>query len=93
MKALLNKNKLWLGVVLGAIIPVLSYILFYALAMLTTDDSGQMLVEKSTIQVVSIVANVFLFRYYMINKKHDETGKGMLLSTFIYAFVYMFLYL
>ena len=94
MKAVFNKNKMWLGFLLGALIPVVSYFILDTIVELSRDSvSGARLMEESTVEVLSIVANVILFRYYMIKKKHDETGKGMLLATFVFAFIYLIMYL
>jgi hypothetical protein len=43
--------------------------------------------------VVSITGNVVLFRYYMMKLEFEQTGKGMLFATMIYAFIFFFFFL
>jgi hypothetical protein len=35
------------------------------------------------VQIISLVVNLLLMRYYLINLKADKTGRGILLVTFI----------
>ncbi len=90
IKKIFYRNNLWFGALLGALIPLVTYFALDAGIEASKDDSGVRYLDEGTVQVVSIVFNVFLFRWYMLTLKFDETGKGMLLSTFIYAFFYVF---
>ena len=81
-----KKNNLWFGVMLGLLLPVASYYLIELLLNISNNTSFR----ESTKQVISITANVFLFRMYMVKWKKDETGKGMLLATLLYAAIFTY---
>ena len=49
-------------------------------------------IKEDTIYVLSVLFNFLIFRFYMINMEMDKTGRGILLATFGYAFVYIYLY-
>lgn len=83
---MLKKNNLWLGLALGLLLPVASYFIIELILKLANNDTFR----ESTQQVVSITANVFLFRHYMIRWKMEETGKGMLMATLVYAAIFAF---
>ena len=85
-----KKDHLAFGAMIGAIIPVI----IYALLDLITYNSGTVkLFDDRTKMVLGIAANMLPFRQYMIKLKFEQTGKGILLVTFIYAFVYLFVLL
>jgi hypothetical protein len=84
-----KKDHLAFGAMIGAIIPVI----IYALLDLITYNAGTgtvKLFDDRTKMVLGIAANMLPFRQYMIKLKFEQTGKGILLVTFIYAFVYLF---
>ncbi len=86
---MLKKDSMWMGIVLGLLIPVLSFGLFYVInEMITKFITHRSIFTLATLVVVSIFVNVLVFRYYMLKLKADYTGRGILLATFIYAFIY-----
>lgn len=86
---MLKKDNMAFGAMLGAIIPVIAYFL---LELLTVTRGGvkMPMFSEGTIMVLSIFVNIIPFRQYMVKLKYDKTGRGILLVTFIYAFVYLF---
>ncbi len=84
---MLKKNNIWLGVALGILLPIISYFIIEILLYLADNNSFR----ESTQQVISITANVFVFRWYMVKSKKDDTGKGILLATLIYAALFSYL--
>jgi hypothetical protein len=84
-----KKDNMLLGIALGAVIPV---ILYYILSLSTSNIYKNLntltLIPDATLKVVSIVLNVFIFRHYMLKLQFDRTGKGILLSTFIYVILF-----
>jgi lipid-A-disaccharide synthase-like uncharacterized protein len=50
------------------------------------------LVKQSTLQLAGIFVNMFTFRYYMVNLRYDKTGRGILLATFVYAGLFVYMY-
>jgi hypothetical protein len=91
---MLKKDSWILGIALGVLLPVLIYALIYYgvrwYASINETFHFQ-LVKQSTLQLAGIFVNMFTFRYYMVNLKFDKTGRGILLATFVFAgiFIYM----
>lgn len=82
---MLKKNNLWLGLVLGLLLPLAAY---YTIELLS-GMSPKPVFDENTHRVISIVMNVFLFRQYMLKWDKVETGRGMLLATFAYAILFV----
>lgn len=81
-----KKDNLALGIVLGVIIPIITYFI------ITTglEISGyKNALRENTQYVISLVGVVPIFRYYMVTLKADRTGRGMLLVMFLYAILYI----
>jgi hypothetical protein len=84
----LKKDHLAIGALMATSISVVLYgILKLAVGLLPEAISSNYLREQSLI-LVSIFANLFLFRYYMIGLKLEKTGKGILLAMFVLMIVY-----
>lgn len=91
----MKKDNWILGIALGAIVPLAIYgiILFVMKNWGTIDEVRELYyMRKSTMQLVGIFCNMFTFRYYMVNLKLDKTGRGILLATFIYAGIFVYLH-
>ena len=85
----LKRNSLVLGLILGLIIPAA----LYGFMVFLTTFSPQDTFNHDTLMVISITANVILFRLYMLKWDMEESGKGMLFATFVYAFIFFFFFL
>lgn len=84
----LKKDSMLLGFALGAIIPsVIFVILYFSNKYLSVVFDKDHILEDNTVKLVSIVLNIFVFRYYLVKEKVEKTGRGVLLATFIYALV------
>ncbi|MFW5707469.1 MAG: hypothetical protein ACOC12_06085 [Bacteroidota bacterium] len=91
---MLKKDNWLLGIALGVVVPAIIYgIVFLVVRQWGTIDETLNIyfLKQSTMQLMGIFVNMFTFRYYMVNLKYDKTGRGILLATFAYAgvFVYM----
>lgn len=91
---MLKKDSWLLGVALGIIVPaVLYFIIFYGNVLLAIQfNHGLLYLQESTVMLISVFFNMFTMRYYMIKKKYDKTGRGILLVTFIFAAVFFYFY-
>ncbi len=92
---MLKKDNWILGIALGIILPLVVYgIIFFAMSQWGRIDETLNLyfIKESTMQLAGVFANMFIFRYYMVNLKFDKTGRGILLSTFIYAGIFVYLH-
>ncbi len=85
-----KKNSTIFGTFLGLVVPAIAFALFYGLNKLITKNLHRSMFTQPTLLVISIFINVLVFRYYMLKLKMDLTGRGILLATFIYAFIYLF---
>ncbi|HRS53380.1 MAG TPA: hypothetical protein P5250_01580 [Bacteroidales bacterium] len=85
-----KKDSLILGIIIGFILPLISYGVFYLIMQITTkfNSAGIPMIKNSTTQLIAIFSNMFILRYYLINKKADKTGRGVLITTFILAFAF-----
>jgi len=84
-----NRNSMWFGILIGTLMPLMVYGLLYGGILLYLRISGAVLnFDESLLQLVSPVINLFFIRYYFVNKKYDETGRGLLLVTFVYVIAY-----
>jgi len=89
MNKLLNLDNTFYGLFLGLFFPALLYGLMYALTRLRPEVPFNL----DTLMVIAIAGNVILFRYFMVKKELDNTGKGMLMATVIYAFIFFYFFL
>ena len=80
------KDNIFLGIILGAVIPMVSYALILSLLELTLAVNT---LRVSTMQVIAIFINFPIFRNILTKYKKDKLGRGMLLSTFILAAWYI----
>ena len=84
-----NKNSLWVGIVIGIIMPLILYGLMYLVLLLYghyTDKEATL--NETMLQIIAPVANLFFIRYYFVTKKYDDTGRGVLLVTFVFVISY-----
>ncbi len=93
---MLKKDNWILGGVLGLVVPLVIYSVIYLIMRkwgTVNEALGIYYIKESTMQLISIFANMFTFRYYMINLKYDKTGRGILLVTFIFAGLFFYQHL
>jgi hypothetical protein len=85
----LKKDSYWLGAILGIVVPGIIYIILHYLNLLTESRStGLKVFQESTVQILSIVVNALMLRYYLVSLKFDKTGRGILLVTFIFTIAF-----
>lgn len=84
---------MWLGIVIGLVLPVFIYYLFEAINIYSSRElfNKPVIFSKSTSQLIALFMNVIVFRIYMLRLEFDRTGRGILLSTFIYAFIFFYI--
>lgn len=81
------KDNLLLGIVVGALVPFVSYTIILTLLAVVVDENP---LRESTMQVIALFVNFPLFRTVLTKYKKDKLGRGMLLSTFALAFWYIY---
>jgi hypothetical protein len=87
-----NRNSVWFGVLAGILAPMAVYALLYLVVVLLIDVQSHFSgFDQSLLLLLSPIPNLFLIRYYFVSKKFDDTGRGLLLVTFIYVIAYFIL--
>ncbi len=90
---MLKKDNWLLGILLGGLMPLVIYLLILGAMKQWGTISEQpdiYYLKKSTMLLIGIFSNLFTFRYYMVNLKFDKTGRGILLTTFVYAGIFFY---
>lgn len=93
IKKFFYRDSMWFGAAMGLAIPFLAYFIIYRLNEFALGYFHKIqILTPGTMQLVSVCANIFLFRAYMLKWDKEQSGKGMLLATFVLAFVYIILH-
>ncbi len=91
---MLNKDSWSLGIAVGFILPLLVYGLVLLILIPYGNVEGLIYQPRPKIPVlVAVFANLFPFRYYMVNKKYDRSGRAILLVTFLFALVFFYFFM
>ena len=89
----LNRNDGKFGLLLGILVPLITFGLVYLIDLFLSAQTGNAYVIKDgTKLVIGVAINVLLFRYYMVNRRMDRTGQGILAATFFYAIIYVIVF-
>jgi hypothetical protein len=88
MLKFLKKDSFWLGIIIGVVLPAVVYlILHFVNANLKNAVSNRSYLTDAMVQILSLVGNLLVMRYYLITLKADKTGRGILLVSFIIGIV------
>lgn len=75
---------MWFGILLGLVLPVISYLFLLAMDESIYSGFGTHIVARHEyLMLLGITVNLFPIRYYFVNLKYDKTGRGVLLLTLI----------
>ena len=80
------KDHMLIGVVLGVLIPVVLYAVLLTFLENALDENP---LRESTIQVIALFANFPLLRMALTKYQKDRLGRGILLSTFVMAILFI----
>ena len=84
-----NRDDYVLGVLLGIVLPVIFFLVLYAMDLGVVALFGTHMLEKQEyLLLLSIAINLFAVKYYFVNLKYDKTGRGVLVITFAMTLVY-----
>ena len=90
---MLNRDSFIFGLLLGILVPVLSYaILYFGLELIELVFAMDWLNERPAIKLISIAVNLLLIRYYFVKLKFELTGRGLLIMTFAFTILYFVIY-
>ena len=93
IKKILYKDSLVLGIVLGIVLPLITFGVLYAISTFFAPIGKNFLIKLSTVILLSVIPNLLTLRHYLLKLKLDKTGRGVLLVTFILAIGYFVAYL
>lgn len=81
---MLKKDNVWLGALLGLVLPAIAFVVVEIL------KRNMRVFQKDDLLYIGCVAlNLFLVKYYFKIDK-ENTARGIVGATFICAFVFMF---
>lgn len=90
MKSLFEKDYLLTGIILGLLAAGLTFGLVN-LAASAFEQLPYWLANRHSHFYIALIPNVFLFRIFMVNRKQDKIGRGILLVVIAVAFLVIFL--
>ena len=82
------KDNFLIGAILGLIFPIFSFLIFSSLI-----SKGLFFLEESTLFVLTCIVNLPIFRILMVNFNYEKIGRGLLFSTFLLLFYYIYKYM
>lgn len=90
---MLKRDSIIFGLLIGVLTPVIVYaILYFGLELVEQIFSLGWLNERPAIKLISITVNLFLIRYYFVKLKFEQTGRGVLITTFALVILYFIIY-
>lgn len=90
MKNIIRRDHLITGIIIGL---VSTAVLYFGMGLLIDRLSRvpSWMAHPRAPFLIALIPDVFLFRYFMVNKKQDKTGRGILLVVFAVALLVFFL--
>lgn len=94
---MLNKNALWVGLLLGLLLPSLTYIMLWQVfSLLETKGaaSGAGFSEnfrERTLGIVSLASNLFLLKLYQ-RRRWELAMRGVVVATTLLALVWLYIF-
>ncbi|KAF0130952.1 MAG: hypothetical protein FD155_1221 [Bacteroidetes bacterium] len=91
MRKFFQKDHLITGIIIGFVTTSLLYFLMDVIIDML-EVIPVWLKNPRTPFLIALIPNLFIFRYFMVNRKQDKTGRGLLLTIFIVVFaVFLFI--
>ena len=94
---MLNKNELWVGLLLGLLLPAVTYtILFQIFSLLeikgaaSTKGFSENFRER-TLAIVALATNLYLMSTYR-RRRWDKTMRGVVIATALLAIVWLYVF-
>ncbi len=89
----LRRDNIWMGILLGLVVPAALFGILYGIIAIIENYTGNIaFVSMQKVLLLSIIPNLFLLRYYLLKLKYDLTGRGILLITFIWGILFIVLH-
>lgn len=87
---MLEKDRIWVGFIIGIILPLVIYTIFILGMDMASRYVSSEISEK--FQLVLIAVNAIVMRQFMIKRNQDNIGRGILMVTFIGVILHMLHY-
>lgn len=87
---MLEKDKIWVGLVIGILLPLAIYTIFILGMDMSDRYVSSEISEK--FQLVLIAVNAIVMRQFMIKRNQDNIGRGILIVTFLGVMLHMLYY-
>lgn len=94
---MLNKNALWVGLLLGLLIPALLFTILYQLFSLlelrgaASGTGFSQNFRERTLVIVAIAGNLWLLNFYR-RRRWELTMRGVVVATTVLALVWLYVY-
>jgi hypothetical protein len=95
IKRIFLRDNFFFGALLGFVLPAVAFILIQYISAKTINSNHEMIVKPfgvDRMQVYAIVINLLPFRFYMVNRELDRTGKGIIFATIVLVIAYFIMY-
>ncbi len=94
MKPGILKRDLWqVGILIGIVLPVIIFIVLFIVDLGLFNLFGMHLTKQyHYLFLLSLAANLFPIRHYLIKLKFEKTGLGILLITIAAIIIYFYTY-
>ena len=87
-----NRNSMWFGILIGILMPLIVFAVLFGLYSLYNASAGSPLgFDQANLQIISPIINLFFIRYYFVSKKYEDSGRGVLMVTFIFVIAFFVL--
>lgn len=85
----LNRDNYLSGFIIGILLPLVAFGLFYLLdALIQLLFHLDHLLKASNLLLLAIAMNMLALRYYLVNAKFERTGMSIMLLTFVMGILY-----
>lgn len=87
-----KKDSYIFGTILAIVVPVAVWAIIHFINInLKNQVSGRSYLTEFMVQILALVPNVLLLRYYLITLKADKTGRAIVAVTFVIGLILFFL--
>lgn len=89
----LRRDSLPMGLFIGLVCPVILFAILFGIVAIVQHYTGNINIDKMIQKsiLLSVIPNVLILRYYLVKLKYDLTGRGILIVTFLIAFLFAIL--
>jgi len=88
VKEYLRKDNLAFGLLLALVISAALCASLWGISQIFPEAFSSRYLRKQTLVMISIFANLFPFRFYMLKLKLEKTGRGILAAMFVLTILY-----